>query len=94
MSPVREYNQSRLIIVQNIRELNIKIVDMAHANAEAFFECASQLATAKAPSDIIELWTAYARKQFETLTEQAKELTALGQKVVGQSAENARLTSR
>lgn len=36
-------------------------------------------ASAKAPSDIFELWTTHARKQFEMLSEQTKELTALGQ---------------
>ena len=30
---------------------------------------------------------AHAEKQFETLTEQTKELSALGQKIVGESAE-------
>ena len=44
-------------------------------------------ATAKAPSDIVELWTMHARKQFEMLSEQTKELTALGQKMAGESAE-------
>ena len=44
-------------------------------------------ATAKAPSDIVELWTTHARKQFEMLSEQTKELTALGQKMAGESAE-------
>jgi hypothetical protein len=61
------------------------MIDMAHANMEAFFGLARQLTTAKAPSDILELWTAHARKQFETLTEQIKELTALGQKTAAES---------
>ena len=36
---------------------------------------------------MVELWTAHAKKQFETLTEQTKELSALGQKIAGESAE-------
>jgi len=39
------------------------------------------------PSDVVELWTAHAKKQFETLTEKTKELSALGQKIAGESAE-------
>jgi len=35
----------------------------------------------KSPSDFIELSTDHSRKQFETLTEQTKELAALAQKV-------------
>jgi hypothetical protein len=35
----------------------------------------------------MELWTSHARKQYEMLNEQTKELTALGQKIAGESAE-------
>jgi hypothetical protein len=87
MSLVREQNRSRSVTVESIRDFNIKMIDMTHANMDALFEFARQLATAKAPSDIIELWTAHTRKQFETLTEQTKEMTALGQKVVWESAQ-------
>jgi phasin len=73
--------------VDNIRDFNVKMIDMAHANMEALFGFARQLATAKAPSDIMELWTAHTRKQFETLTQQTKELTTLGQKMAGESVE-------
>ncbi len=78
--------QSYSATVENVRDFNVKMIDMAQANAEAVFELARQLATAKQPSDIIELWTAHAKKQFETLSEQTKELSALGQKIAGESA--------
>lgn len=45
------------------------------------------MATAKAPSDIIELWTTHAHKQFEMLSEQSKGLVALAHKMAGESAE-------
>jgi phasin len=83
----RAVQQSYSVTVDNIRDFNVKIIDMAQANAEAVFEFARQLATAKQPSDMVELWTAHAKKQFETLTEQTKELSALGQKIAGESAE-------
>ena len=41
----------------------------------------------KSPSDFIELSTEHSRKQFETLTEQTKELAALAQKVTLATAE-------
>jgi Phasin protein len=69
-----------------MRDYNRKMIDMAHANAEAAFELARQLAAAKVPSDIATLWTSHARKQFEMFSEQTKELTALGQKIAGESA--------
>jgi hypothetical protein len=34
---------------------------------------------------MIELWTTHARKQFEVMSEQTKELTALGQKLAAES---------
>ena len=84
----RSVEQSYSITVQsNIRDFNVKMIDMAQANAEAVFEFARQLAAVKQPSDMVGLWTAHAKKQFETLTEQTKELSALGQKIAGESAE-------
>jgi len=41
----------------------------------------------KSPSDFVELSTEHSRKQFETLTEQTKELAALAQKVTLATAE-------
>jgi hypothetical protein len=35
---------------------------------------------------MVELWTAHAEKQFKELTEQTKELSALGQKIAGEGA--------
>jgi len=79
--------QSYSAAVENIRDFNVKMIDAARANVEAIFEFAHQIATAKSPSDFAGLWTAHARKQFEMLSEQSKELTALGQKMAGESAE-------
>ncbi|MGB6417880.1 MAG: phasin family protein [Pseudolabrys sp.] len=79
--------QSYSVAVENVRAFNVKMIDMARANADAAFDFALQIATAKTPSDIVELWTTHARKHFEMLSEQTKELTALGQKMAGESAE-------
>ena len=83
----RSIEQSYSTTVENIREYNSKIIDMAHANTEAAFELVRQLAAAKTPSDFMELWTSHTRKQFEMLSEQAKDLTALGQKMAGERVE-------
>ena len=83
----RSVGQSYTTTVENMRDYSLKMIDMAQANANAVFELARQLASAKAPSDITELWTSHAKKQFETVTAQTKELSALGQKIAGESAE-------
>jgi hypothetical protein len=68
-----------------MRDFTIKIINMAQTNTEAVFEYARQLASAQAPSDFADVLTAQARKQFEMLREQTRELTALGQKMPGES---------
>src|ERR1700739_2682645 len=72
--------QNQAVAVENIRAFNVRMIDMARINTEAAFDFAQQIASAKAPADIVELWTAHTHKQFETLSEQPKELTGLGQK--------------
>jgi phasin len=81
----RAVGQSYSTSLENLQEYQVKMIEMAQANAAAAFELARQLATVKAPSDIMELWTSHARKQFEMLGEQTRELTALGQKVASES---------
>jgi hypothetical protein len=61
--------------------------DMAEANTIGVFEFARQLSTAKSSSDLVELWTTHTTKQIAVLNEQITELTALGQKMAGESAE-------
>jgi hypothetical protein len=65
----------------DMRELNIKLIEMAHANMDAVFDLAHEIASAKAPSDLVPIWSAHAKRQFEMVTKQAKELTEVGQKV-------------
>jgi len=62
-------------------ELAGKIIEIARTNTNAAFEHAQQLLGVKSPSEFIELSTAHARKQFDTMIAQTKELTELGQKV-------------
>jgi phasin len=83
----RSFERSGTAAAEKMREYNLKIIDMAHANTEAAFELVRQLAAAQTPSEIIELWTSHARKQFEMFSEQTKDLTALGQKIASESAE-------
>jgi hypothetical protein len=56
-----------------MRELNGKLIDMAHANADVF-DPAHDLASAQAPSDLAAIWSAHARRQFDMMTTHAREL--------------------
>jgi hypothetical protein len=79
--------QSAGITLENIQALNAKMIDMVRANTEAAFDLALKIATSKTPADVMEVWSEHARKQFELLNEQTKELSALGQKIAGETVE-------
>ena len=68
-------------------EYNLKLIEAARTNANAAFDFASELCGAKSLSDVVEMSTAHVRKQFEAVTAQTKELTALAQKVATEAAE-------
>ncbi len=70
-----------------MREFNIKLIEMAHANAEAVFDLAQEIVSADMPSDVPAIWTEHARRQFELMTKQSKELTELAQRLAGQTTE-------
>jgi phasin len=68
-------------------DYSLKVIEMARENTNAAFDFAAELLGAKTLSEVIELSTAHARKQFEALSEQGKELAALAQKVATEAAE-------
>jgi phasin len=67
--------------VKGAQDYNTKFFEFAQANTNFAFDFAQKLAGVKSPSQLMELSTEHARKQIETMTGQAKELAALGQKV-------------
>jgi hypothetical protein len=77
--------QSYSAATEGVREMQLKLIDMAQANINAMFDFIRQIVRASGPSDVVATWTAQGRKQFETLTTQANELTALSQKIASSS---------
>jgi phasin len=67
--------------VKGAQEYHTKVIEFAQANTKAAFDFAQELVGVKSPSEFFELSTNHSRKQFETLSEQAKELATLAQKV-------------
>ena len=67
--------------VKGAQEYNTKVNEFAQTNTKVALEFVQKLSGVKSPSDVIELSTNHSRKQFETLSEQTKELAALAQKV-------------
>ena len=62
-------------------DYGLKMIEASRANANAYFDFAGKLMTVKSVSDVVEISTAHLRSQYETLTAQTKELSALAQKV-------------
>jgi phasin len=68
-------------------DYGLKVIEATRTNTNAVFDFAGELITTKSLSEVIELSSAFARKQFEALTAQSKELGALAQKVATETAE-------
>jgi phasin len=68
-------------------DYGLKMIEAARANTNATFDYATELMTVKSLSEAVELSTAHMRKQYEAMTGQAKDLTALAQKVATETAE-------
>jgi len=66
---------------------SLKVLEVARTNTNAAFDFASELFAARSLSEVVELSTAHARKQFETVAAQTKELAALAQKVTAETVE-------
>lgn len=64
-----------------------KMLEFFKANTTSSLDFAQELFGVKTPAAALELWTSQARKQFETFSTQAKELTELGQKVATETVE-------
>jgi len=65
----------------------LKLIETARANSDAAFDLMGELMTAKSYSEVVELSSAYLRKQFDTLTRQTRELCDHAQKVANDTVE-------
>ena len=70
-----------------VKDFNLKALEAARANLNAGFDHARDLMGVKTLAEVVELQSAYLRKQFETFQAQAKELSAIAQKVATDTVE-------
>ena len=68
-------------------------MEFVKANTTSSLDFAQELFGVKSPAEALELWTSHTRKQLETFTSQAKELTELGQKIASETAEPIKATA-
>lgn len=62
--------------------ISVKAIDAAQTNSDASFAFARDMFSARTVSEVVELQSAFARKQFEAMSTQMKDLQALGEKYV------------
>ena len=73
--------QSCATALKGIQDYNSKVLEFTHANTKSHVEFLQELAAVKSPSEFLELTTNHTRNQLEKMAEQAKQLTALAQRV-------------
>ena len=71
----------------------LKVIETTRANSDAAFDLMTELLSAKSYSEMVELTSAYMRKQFDALIAQSKELSEHAQKVATETAEPIKATA-
>ena len=72
---------------KGMSDYGLKLIEVARANTNAHFDFLTELFGVKSMAKVVELSTAHARQQFETMSAQSKELTSFAQKVAVDTAE-------
>jgi len=73
--------------LKGMQEYNSKLAEFTQANTASAVEFIQTLAGVKSPSEFVQVSTEHAKHQLETMTEQARELAALTQKLTLTTAE-------
>jgi phasin len=68
-------------------DYGMKVIELTRENTNSAFDFATQLLGAKSFSEVVELTSSHARKQFEALSSQGKELATLAQKVATEASQ-------
>jgi hypothetical protein len=63
----RGIEQSYSSAAEGIRDFNLRLIGMAHANTMAALDFAWELSRAKGPSEAMALYSSHAQKQFEMM---------------------------
>ena len=68
-------------------EVSTTLLDIAKTNTNAGFDLAQSLIGVKSPTAALELWSGFAKSQFEAFTGQSKQIAELSQKIASETAE-------
>ena len=65
----------------------LKLIETTRTNSDAAFDLMSEMMNAKSYSEVVELYSAFLRKHFDTLVAQTKDLSEHAQKVATETVE-------
>ncbi|MGQ3672651.1 phasin family protein [Xanthobacter sp. TB0136] len=77
---------------KGVSEYNARVLEALQSNIKSTFDFYNSLINAKTMAEVVELSTGHARQQFETVSSQVKDLSALAQKVASESADSLKAT--
>jgi hypothetical protein len=83
----RQAEQSYSFAAEGVREVNVRLLDIAQANTMAGMNFLSELAHVKGPTEALELWSRHTQTNLHRLNEQWQELATLGQRIVSSNTE-------
>jgi phasin len=75
------------IATKGAADYGLKLIEAARTNTNAAFNFYGELMAVKSMAEVVELSTAHARKQFDALSVQTKELAVIGQKAAVDASE-------
>jgi phasin len=75
---------------ESAKVLSLKSLDAVKSNADASFDLFKEMLGVKSFADALELQTTFARKQWETMTEQVRDFQETTQKVLTDAAKPGR----
>lgn len=76
-----------LNVSKGTADFNLKALEALRANVNSSFDYTREMLATKSLSEAVELSATHMRKQFDALSEQTKQLSALAQKVATEASE-------
>jgi phasin len=76
-----------LNVSKGTADFNLKALEALRVNVNSSFDYTRQMLSTKSFSEAVELSATHMRKQFDALSEQTKQLSALAQKVAAEASE-------
>jgi phasin len=84
------FEETYAIVTKGGADYGLKLIEAARTNTNAAFNFYGELMAVKSIAEVVELSTAHARKQFDALSVQTKELAVIAQKATVDTSESVK----